>query len=230
MATRAKLQRSISNVRYLNGRKVNWRKPPAANRKMLWRDKTMYGRPVYGSFRTLCHLDRIDRLARKKYGRGVVVIQSAYNTTVAASAGTHDFDACLDAYIPGVSWWGQQKFFRANGWGAWYRYPPLFGNHIHMISLPEREGQSISDDYRVHGFKVGKYVDGGHSVYGREVTSSQLYDYYKRAFGLSNQHTPGSDKSWHPATHKKGGVEATIFKLDSYVASRVREVKKLEAA
>lgn len=230
MATRAELRASVRNVRYLSGRKVNWRKPPAPNRKMRWRHKTMYGRPVYGSFRTLCHLDRVDRLARKRFGQGVVVIQSAYNSTVAASAGTHDYDACLDVYIPGVSWWRQQLFFRANGWGAWYRHPPQFGNHIHMLSLPEREGESISDDYRVHGFKVGKYVDGGHSLYGREVTSSQLYDYYVRAFGLSGKHVPGTDKSWHPATHRKGGVPSTIFNLDRYIANRVKDMRKLEAA
>lgn len=224
MTTRLKLLMSLGNVRYLNGRRVNWRKPPPANKKMLWRDRTMYGRPVYGSFRTLCHLDRLDRLARRKYGKGIVVIQSAYNTSVAASAGTHDYDACLDIYIPGVSWWEQQRFFRANGFACWYRHPPLFGNHIHGFTLPEREGKSISDDYKVHGFKVGKYVDGGHSLYGRLVTSSQITDYYNEAFGLSGQHKAGSDKSWFPANK-----EATIFRLDKFVANRVKEMKKLEA-
>lgn len=225
MVNKATLERSLSNVRYLSGRKVNWYKPPAANTKMLWRDKTMYDRPVYGSFRTLCHLDRLDRLARKKYGKGIVVIQSAFNTTVAASAGTHDYDCCLDVYIPGVSWWEQQRFFRANGFGGWYRYPPLFGNHLHVFSLPEREGQSISDDYKVHGFKVGKYVDGGYSTYGRLVTSSQISDYYNHAFGLSSRHTPNSDRSWFP-----DDIEATIFDLGKYVANRQKEARRLAAA
>lgn len=225
MATRAQLERSLSNVRYLNGRKVNWLKPPKANTKMLWRDKTMYGRPVYGSFRTLCHLDRLDRIARRKYGQGIVVIQSAFNTTVSASAGTHDFDACLDIYIPGVSWWEQQRFLRANGFACWYRHPPLFGNHIHGFTLPEREGRSISDDYKVHGFKVGKYVDGGYATYGRLVTSSQISDYYNHAFGLSNQHTPNSDRSWFP-----DDIEATIFDLNKFVANRQREARRLAAA
>ena len=178
-----------------------------------------------GSFRTLCHLDKMDRIARRKYGTGIVVIQSAYNSTVAASAGTHNLDCCLDVYIPGVSWWEQQRFFRANGFACWYRHPPSFGNHIHGFTLPPREGRSISDDYQVHGFEVGLYVDGGYSTRGGLVTSSQIADYYNEAFGLSGQHVSGSDDSWYPPN-----IEATIFDLNKFIKARQHQADKLAAA
>lgn len=204
-------------VLYLNGRKINWEKPPRATTKVMWSKRDMYGRKVTGSLRTIAHFDRLNRLAKKKFGVELVIIQPPNNTTVAASAGTHDFDCCVDLYIPGVSWWDQQRFFRANGLGCWYRYPPSFGNHIHGFTLPPREGKTISDDYKVYGFKVGVYVDGGYSSRGGLVTSSQLADYYNHAFGLSGQHVPNSDRSWFPRD-----IEATIFDLGKYIEARRR--------
>lgn len=223
MSKRPKLRpiKQPHEVRTADGKPINWRRPPRPNTMCTWTKRDQAGRPIRGTFRTLCHLNRLNNLALKRFGREIVVIQRDWNTGVAASAGTHDYDATWDLYIPGVDWWTQQRFFRANGLGCWYRHPPLFGNHIHGFTLPPREGRSISDDFAVHGIKVGVYVDGGYSTRGRLVTSSQLADYYARAFGLSGQHEPGSDRSWHPAT-RPGGVEATIFDLDKYVAQRAR--------
>lgn len=215
----------MAEVIYLNGRKINWKKPPKPNARVMWSKRDMYGRRVTGSFRHICHLDRLNNLAKARFGVEIVIIQPAYNTTVRASAGTHDKDATVDLYIPGVSWWRQQRFFRANGLGCWYRHPPLFGNHIHGFTLPLREGKSISDDYDVYGFQVGVYVDGGYSTRGGLVTSSQIADYYNQAFGLSGQHTPNSDRSWHPADHP-GGVEATIFDLNRYVKNRAKTQRR----
>ena len=204
-------------VRLLNGKKVDWNQPPKATSLVLWTGKTSGGKQVKGSFRTICHLNRLNALAKSKYGKGIVVIQASYNTGVKASAGTHDFDACLDVYIPGVSWWEQQRFFRANGFACWYRYPPAFGNHIHGFTLPPQEGKVRADDWQVAGFKVGKYVDGGWSTQGRKTTSAQIDDYYNRAFGLSGKHTKNSDKSWFPEN-----VKSTIFDLDAYVQKKQR--------
>lgn len=198
-----------------NGRKINWKKPPKPNQMCRWSKTDSSGRTITGSFRTLCHMNRLNNLSLAKYGKQITVIQRDWNTTVAASAGTHDFDSVWDVWIEGVDPWEQQRFFRANGLGGWMRHPPLFGWHYHGFTLPEREGSSISDDYAVSGFKVGIYVDGGYSTRGGMVTSSQLYDYYKRAFGLSGQHVAGADKTWFPAD-----IEATIFRLDIYVARR----------
>jgi hypothetical protein len=177
-----------------------------------WTKKDYLGRPIKGSFRTLCHLNRLNNLALKKYGKEIVIIQRDWNTTVAASAGTHDFDSVWDIYIPGVSWWEQQRFFRANGFGCWYRHPPLFGNHIHGFTLPHPEGRYRGDDFASQGTRVGIYVPG------------QLEDYYNEAFGLANQHTPRSDKSWFP-----DNKEATVFNLSKYVKTRANRQRK-EAA
>lgn len=205
-------------ITHLDGRPINWKKPPKPNQMVLWTKKTTSGRTIRGSFRTICHLDKLNRRAYLRFGVGISAIQPDWNTGVAASAGTHDFDATWDLWIPGVDPWVQQRFFRRLGLGGWMRKPPLFGWHYHGFTLPPREGVSISDDYRVHGFKVGVYVDGGWSTRGRLVTSSQIADYYNHAFGLSGQHTSGSDRSWFPRN-----IEATIFDLDKWVAARAKE-------
>lgn len=190
-------------VRHLNGRPINWRNPPDPTRMCGWSKRTQRGKPIKGSFRTLCHMNRLNNLALRKFGEELVVIQPDWNKGVAASAGTHDFDSVWDIFIPGVGWWDQQRFFRANGLGCWYRHPPLFGNHIHGMTLPVPEGKVRGDDFAVRGFKVGVFVPG------------QLTDYYNEAFGLSGRHTPGSDNSWFPKNK-----EATVFDLRAYVKRR----------
>lgn len=204
------------------GREFEWAKSrPSATTKARWHKKSMYGKTVYGSVRHIAHLDRLNNLSTARFGKGIVIIQPAYSSTVAASAGTHDYDACVDLYIPGISWWTQQRFFRAYGLGCWYRpTSSKWSNHIHGFTLPPHSGTGWSNDFAEHGFKVGKYVDGGWSTYGRLVTSSQINDYAIRAFGLANQHRAGSDRSWHPSTHRKGGIQSTIFNLNAYIERR----------
>ena len=193
-------------VLLMNGRKVDWFNPPNSTARVKWSKKDMYGRWVTGSLRTIAHLDRLNTLAKKRFGTEIVVIQPPYNTTVKASAGTHDFDACIDLYIPGVNWWVQQKFFRRNGFGCWYRHPPTFGHHIHGFTLPVPKGAYRGDDF---GTRVGIYVPG------------QLIDYYNEAFGLSGQHTPKSDKSWFPPNK-----DATVFSLKNYADNQRRLARK----
>lgn len=202
----------------LGGRPVDFRRPPRATDLVRWSKKDSGGDTITASFRSIAHMDRLNRLALARFGQGIVVLQPPYNRGVSASAGTHDFDATWDIYIPGVDWWKQQTWLRANGFACWYRHPPSFGHHIHGFTLPPREGSSISDDFRVHGFKVGKYVDGGWSLFGSLVTSSQLADYYNHAFGLSGQHTTGSDRTWYPKR-----IASTIFDLDKYVEHRRKQ-------
>lgn len=224
MTTKPLRKRRINQpheVLTLDGKPIDWRHPPKPNQMCRWSKKDTYGRTITGSFRTLCHMNRLNNLAIAKFGKQITVIQKDWNTGVAASAGTHDFDSVWDVWIEGEDPWEIEKFFRANGLGGWTRFPPLFGWHYHGFTLPEREGQSISDDFKVHGFKVGIYVDGGYSTRGGLVTSSQIADYYNKALGLSGQHTAGLDKHWHPA-NRPGGVEATIFKLQPYVERRAK--------
>lgn len=202
------------SVLTLAGKAINYAKPPKATTKVMWSRKDMYGRKVTGSFRTIAHLDYTNALAVKKFKQNIVVIQPPFNTTVAASAGTHDYDACLDVYIPGVAWAEQQKFFRANGWGAYWRKPPKFGHHIHMFSLPPQEGKVRADDWKVAGFKVGLYVDGGWSTRGRVVASAQIDAYYNGRDGLASN---AKDLSWRPAN-----IKSTIFDLKAYVKSKAK--------
>lgn len=191
-------------VRWRDGKKINWRNPPQPNHKCFWTKRDTGGDRIYASFRSLCHLNRLNNLALHKFGTQLEVIQPPYNTSVPASAGTHDFDSVWDVYIPGVGWWRQQRFFRANGLWGWYRHPPLFGNHYHGFTAPWPKPDSTHwDDFADRGTKVGVWVP------------SQLVDFYNEAFGLSGQHTPGSDNSWFP----RNKVD-TIFKLSKYIERR----------
>lgn len=201
---------------YLNGNPIHWRKPPDPAKIVKWSKKDTVGREIRGSFRTICHLNRLNNLAINKFGRGIEVIQRDWNTTVAASAGTHDFDSTFDVLIPGVGWWAAQRFLRANGFACWYRpaTPGLWGNHIHGFTLPPRRKALVSDDFRQDGNKVGIYVDGGYSTEGRVVTSSQIADYYNHRSGLRGH---AHDSSWFPRD-----IRTTIFNLDEYVQRRAR--------
>lgn len=202
----------MSEVRTLSGRRLDWHNPPHANAMC---SLVLNDEKYKGSFRTLCHLNRLNNLAIKRFGTGVTVIQSDWHTGVPASAGTHDYDSCWDLKIEGVGWWRQQRFFRANGFACWYRHPPLFGNHIHGFTLPPHRGSDPNEDFRRIGIKVGKYIDGEVSLEGHVVVSSQIHDFYHHAFGLAGQHEAGSDSSWFPQD-----IAATAFNLRAYVQRR----------
>lgn len=80
--------------------------------QILYSDKGMFGQNCVVGRRTAGHLDSTkERLAEEHPRCRLVIIQPAYNTGVAASAGTHDFDACLDVSIEGMGWWAAQSFF-----------------------------------------------------------------------------------------------------------------------
>lgn len=141
------------------------------NRKVKWFKNDIYGDPVYGGLRTIAHLDATSLAALEEFGHELEVLQGAYNTDVEASAGTHDLDRALDVFIPTADWWAAQWFLRLHGWAAWYRYPPLFGSHIHMITL------------------------GGTGPVGYLIPG-QIADYYAHKTGLSGH---AADTSQHPA-------------------------------
>lgn len=200
------------SVLTLAGKPINWAKPPSPTTKVMWSGRTSSGRVVLGSLRSIAHLDHLNTLAIKKFGKPITVFQSAFNTSVVQSKGTHDYDACYDVWIFGVPGTEQEKFFRANGAGGFLRVPPSFTYHIHYFTLPPREGTDVSDDYRSGGFKVGLYVDGGWSTRGARVASSQIADYYAKPMrNALASHAP--DRGWHPPN-----IAATIFNLDAYIA------------
>lgn len=206
----------------LNGKAIDWAKPPKQTQLVKWDRRDQYGREVIGSLRAISHLDATDALAVKKFGQHIIILQPSYNTGVAASAGTHDYDACFDVYIPGVSWAEQQKFFRANGWGAYWRRPPKFGHHIHMFSLPPQEGKDRSDDYKSAGFKVGRFVDGGWSTRGFKNASAQIEAYYGKRDALASN---ARDNSWFPSS-----IKATIFDFAAYAKARKPKPKPAKPA
>lgn len=215
------LKNYAMKVVHLDGKPIDWEHPPKPDVMVKWTKTTTSGREIRGTFRTICAMDRFNRLCYRKWGVGLQIIQPDWNTGVAASAGTHDFDACFDIWIPGVDPWDAQRFLRRNGFACWVRKPPLFGWHIHGFVLPTQSGTVRSDDFREHGTKVGIYVDGGYSTRGALVTSSQIQDYYSEAFGLSGQHGAFSDRSWFPKSK-----EATVFSLRDYNANRAKEQRR----
>lgn len=183
-----------------------------------WHKPTLYGGVVKGSVRAIAHLDWMNRRAKAVFGVEIEVLQSAENSTIPASKGTHDYDLVFDLWIPGVDPWRQQRFFRAHGFWCWYRpnTPGLWRSHIHGICMVPYTGDP-SKAFADHGFKVGVYIDGGWSLYGRSVTSSQVHDQVVHAFGLKDAHTAGSDHSWYPTDPR-----ARIFDLHAYIVRRTR--------
>lgn len=205
------------SVLTLAGNPINWAKPPAATTKVMWSKKDKSGRKVTGSFRTICHIEYLDQHAHKHYRKGISIFQPPYTKGYKPSAGTHDYDACIDVEIPGLPWLKQQRFFRLHGLGCWWRKPPTFINHIHGFTLPPQEGVVRSDDYAIAGFTVGKYIDGGWSLYGRKVASAQIDAYYSHEFGLKSDPHTGKDRSWFPPD-----IGATVFNLSAFIRAQRR--------
>jgi hypothetical protein len=179
--------------------------------------RNMYGQEFRCSKRTNAHIERtISRLARKakkdKKQYRLVIIQGCFNTTVAASAGTHDKDAVIDVRIEGMDWYAAQRWLRSQGWAAWVRTPAQgFSYHIHMVSLPKYKYEWVAS--------VGEYVNG------------QIADYYAWRDGLSSH---SADNSWHPPN-----IKATIFNYTLYktikaltrqkdrVLGRIKDLRKV---
>lgn len=175
----------------------------------------IYGRYFKCSKRTSAHLDWTkQQLAKKaeKDGKAyrLIIIQGCFNTGVSASAGTHDYDSCLDVKIEGMTWAAAQKFLRSCGWAAWWRKPSQgpWSDHIHMASLPKYMLQFVA--------RVGVYVPG------------QVQAYYAKKSGLASG---AADPTWHPKD-----IRATIFQYRAYIDSltarqRIKNLRKrLKAA
>lgn len=149
---------------------------------------TLNGITFRAGRRTAAHLTWTDETLRS-HGTWLRLIQPCYNQSVAASAGTHDYDGCVDVEVEGMSWTAGQAQLRELGWAAWYRpnTPGLWSAHIHMVSLG------------CPG-PVGEFVPG------------QVDDYYRHALGLKGQHDSGDDASWHPAD-----IDSTVFDYPAWM-------------
>jgi len=166
---------------------------------------TIAGDTFKASAWTAGHLQHtIDVLKVKHPGARLVIKQPCFNTGVEASKHTHDFDGVLDVKIEGLTWTKAQGFLRSQGWAAWHRTPAQgFKHHIHMATIPpglsgRPSAAQVGAAYQKLGIKVGKFIDGGVTTQGKVVATSQIADYFKHAFGLSNHHATNSDTSWFP--------------------------------
>ena len=148
---------------------------PAPCEVITYHSTTTGGKQIRIGRRTAAHLDwSQERLSIELPGARIKILQGTYNTTVEASAGTHDFDKCLDVFIADpdgdlYDWAKAQKFLRRHGWAAWHRTPDQgdFGHHIHMVSLGGVD------------CPVGIFVPG------------QVADYRNHAFGLKDRVVSG---------------------------------------
>lgn len=123
----------------------------------------------------------------------VYVIQGAWNTGVAASAGTHDKDRVLDVAIVNRktgrrTWLRGRKWLRMHGWAAWWRHTLSWllpsSWHIHMVLL------------------------GGSCPVGYLVPD-QIDDYYGHRTGLVGHLL---DPGWYP-----NDIDATIFDFEAWL-------------
>lgn len=103
-----------------------------------------------------------------------VISQGSYNTTVAASAGTHDGGGAVDLSTTGMSQRqieGAVFWLRKAGFAAWYRapLPGVWGPHIHAVLIGHRTAAWLA--------------------------KQQWSDYKNRLDGLAGRRP---DNSWHP--------------------------------
>lgn len=167
--------------------------------------RTIAGRTFKCSNRVAWHLRWTILVLGLRFPKArLYVYQTCYHQGVAASAGTHDFDACFDVKIIGLDWWKAQQFLRRRGWAAWYRHTGSWsspsGWHIHMISLPpglpaNPTALDVQHAFEALGIRVGIFVPG------------QVDDYYAHALGLKDQHRAGLDHSWFP-----DNINRTVFR------------------
>jgi hypothetical protein len=123
------------------------------------------GTPKYVTRR---HYAKI-KLAEKRLGYPLTIVQGSYHTGVKASAGTHDGGGCLD--LAPFDWKRKCRVFRELGDTAWHR-PALKGvwsEHIHTVDM------------------------GCTNL--RDIARSQVVDYRNKKDGLKGHR---DDPQWRP--------------------------------
>jgi hypothetical protein len=133
---------------------------------------TLGGRTSDATRRGFALLWEFERRAKIRWpGCALRIIQPAYNTTVAASEGTHDGADTWDWELLGVdNWYAESELAREVGLRDWVRNPSQgFGWHHHAIGP---------------GLPSWMYGD---------LVPAQLDDFNRHALGLRNGHDSGSD-------------------------------------
>lgn len=175
------------------------------------------GHTFHASRRTVAWLDFLIYHFKRTFPKArLVIYQTPYNKGVEASAGSHDWDAVFDfgftGYIPGLTagrkWRRFERFVRTHGGASWWRHTghwkPRRRWHLHGFPLPVGITKFTT--------KVGYLVDGGLSIYGRIVSSSQLHDYTAIPMrdGLASH---AKDDGYHPR-NKKGQLDVKHTTFD----------------
>jgi hypothetical protein len=101
-----------------------------------------YARTTYGgrtvNRRTRTMLKRAQGLCSRS--SEFVLTQGSYNTSVAASAGTHDGGGAVDISVQGLAVNAVLRALRQAGFAAWYRSPGEgFSPHIHAVAIGDRQ-------------------------------------------------------------------------------------------
>lgn len=94
--------------------------------KFTYQDKTIQGS-------TLKKLQRAQQLLGGRFN----LLQGSFNTSVAASAGTHAGGGVIDVDKDASSWLGAVSALRHVGFAAWHRDPSQgpWGHHIHAVEI-----------------------------------------------------------------------------------------------
>lgn len=111
--------------------------------------------------------DMLNR-AEQRLGKPLYVVQGSYNTSVGASAGTHDGGGAIDLSVSGIDVARTVLVLRQVGFAAWYRpaRPGVWGAHIHAIAIGDSELSSgaraqVQDYYAGRDGLAGDGPDNG---------------------------------------------------------------------
>ena len=160
------------------------------------------GRPLTAGERVWAALLAFQAWLDKRHpGLYVYVIQSAYRSGYAPSAGTHDLDRVLDTAI--VSnftgrrvWLRGRRWWRRFGWACWWR-------HVGAWWKPS--------SWHFHQVLLGGDCPVGYLVPG------QISDYYNHRTGLvGHLLEPG----WYPKD-----IDATVFDFEAWLSKQEDEMK-----
>lgn len=167
---------------------------------------TWNGRTFTAGERTWAHLFATQEWLDKNHpGWYIYVLQGAYNTTVEASAGSHDKDGALDFLIihrtsGARSWVRGQRWVRSQGWADWWR-------HTGSWHSPS--------SWHHHGISLGVIEAGCPTGF---LIPDQVGDYLATPprNGLADN---ARDFSWHPKN-----ISATVFNYDRWLRQKEDEM------
>lgn len=111
--------------------------------------------------------DMLNR-AEQRLGYGLYILQGSYNSSVGASAGTHDGGGAIDVSVSGVNIDRVVLVLRQVGFAAWYRptRPGVWNQHIHAIAIGDPElssgaKQQVTEYYQGYDGLAGSGRDNG---------------------------------------------------------------------